>query len=156
MKPQTDAITVDYEWVAGSMPPPNHFRYAITGSTAQDGPGELVFVPGYAFESPPRWVMPFTVDPPAAQALAQLLDRHAVWTRSWRTRDRSRSPAVGGSQRTFRFTNGGAVVSIPEDLESPDRAVVDEIEAAVRALVPEALWREVRERHAAHKAGVRR
>ncbi len=155
MKPSLEAIEVDYEWVAGSMPPPQHFRYTIRGSTAAGAQGELVFVPGYAFESPPRWVSSFAVERAAAASLARLLDQHAVWTRAWQTRDPSRGPAVGGSQRTLHFRRGDTVLAVPQGLEAQDRGLVDEIEAAVRALVPEALWREIRERHAVHKARLR-
>ncbi len=156
MKPTPDPIEFDYEWVAGTMPPPHHYRYTIRGVLAAAAQAEVVFVPGYAFESPPRWVSTFTVDAAAAAALERVIEQQAVWTRAWKAPDDGRSRAVGGSQRTLRLSRGGSVVSVPADLTPEDRAAIGEVEEAVRALVPEPLWRDLRARHAAHMANAGR
>lgn len=156
MKPPLPAIEFEYEWVAGTMPPPHHYRFAIRGATDPGARGEVVFVPGYAFESPPRWVSDFDIAPAAAAALVRVLDEQAAWTRGWQAPEDGRSRAVGGSQRTLRLSRGGQVTSVPADLSPVDRAAFDVIESAVRAMVPEMLWRDLRARHAAHIASVPR
>lgn len=139
-------FSFEYAWRAGSMPPPHHYAFSISGSAS--GRGRIVFVPGYAFENPPSWQEEFAIDAAAWSTFKHLLQAKKTFARRWREID---SQAVGGSRRSFVFRRDGKETRIPADLSPADAAAAAELEAAVRALVPEALWQSLRQRHAEDK-----
>lgn len=138
-------IEFEYVWHEGSVPPPDHYWFSIKGSTG--GHGQIVFVAGYAFEVPPQWVESFTITPERAEALRVLLGTKKLMDRPWRE---SLSLAVGGSYRTFSLREGARLVELPAQLCADDAALADELAGQIQALVPESIWRDLRERHAAH------
>lgn len=138
----------EYRWQEGSVPPPHHYRYGILGSTA--GRCRIEFVPGYDHPGTPTWVEPFEVDAPARASLRELLHDRQVLARPWR---RGLPPSgVGGSQRSLRLRCGEQEVELPAQLVGDDAALADTLAQTIIALVPEAVWSSLRQRHAAYVA----
>ena len=146
MKPASTELQFEYHWRAGSMPPPHHYAYSITGSAASRC--RIVFVPGYAIENTPTWIEEFDIDPDAWAALQKALTESRAWQRGW---NEVESHAVGGSLRSFVFEEGERRIEIPAQLGADDRQVVPMLEDAVEALVPEAIWQALRARHQEYK-----
>lgn len=137
------AIDFEFVWREGSVPPPDHYWFRVTGSTA--GRGQIEFVPGYAFEAPPRWVEAFTIESAQAAQLQALVQHLRAMDRDW---PEAPGEAVGGSQRSIHLRRGARAVDVPNQLCASDAALADALEAALRALVPEAVWASIRQRHA--------
>ena len=71
MRPTPKDLTLQYDWGAGSMPPPYHYEYTI-----RIGPGlqgEIVFYPDYPGQGTPVWTEPFDADQEALDALYALV-----------------------------------------------------------------------------------
>lgn len=144
-----DAAVVHFEftWCEGSVPPPDHYAFTITGSTS--GEGQIVFVPGYRAEGPPQWVEAFVIAPHHSEALQAYLHTTQTLERAW---PEVPNETVGGCQRSFRLRQGEYVRDIPADLCADDAADADGLERMIRAVVPEDMWRVLRNRHAAYIA----
>src|SRR5437868_3467532 len=85
-------FSVDYEWRAGTMPPPYHYEYSV-----HIGPGtkgEMILVPDYPGDKVPVWTEAFTLKPEAVTKLYQLMVKRSVFTRTWHEQTR---PPIGGS-----------------------------------------------------------
>ncbi|HNF90717.1 MAG TPA: hypothetical protein PKZ67_00785, partial [Accumulibacter sp.] len=143
--PSGAEIEFEYVWHEGSVPPPHHYWFSIKGWTG--GNGQIVFVPGYPFEAPPQWVQPFPIAPERAAALKAWVRGQRIVERPWQE---SPSLMVGGSHRAFSLCRGDRQVQVPTQLSADDARLADELAGQIQALVPETIWRDLRERHAAH------
>ena len=142
------AFEFEYRWQEASVPPPHHYHYRILGSTA--GRGRIEFVPGYDHPGTPTWVEPFEADAPACAALSDLLQREQVLHRAWR---QGLPPGgVGGSQYGLRLRQGERQLELPANLGGADAALADTLARTITALVPEAVWAGLRQRHEAYVA----
>lgn len=139
------AFEFEYRWQEGSLPPPHHYRYDIQGSTA--GQGRIEFVPGYDTPGTPTWVESFTIDAGPCAALIELLRTRQVLHRPWR---QGQLGGVGGSQRSLRFRCGERQIELPAQLAGDDAALADTLARAIVAVVPEPVWIDLRQRHAAY------
>lgn len=140
-------VEFEYHWREGSVPPPQHYRYDILGSTA--GQGRIEFVPGYDGPGTPTWVEPFMIDAGRCAALIVLLQSRQVLHRSWH---HGLPGGVGGSQRRLRFRCGERQIELPAEPAGDDAALADALAQAIVAVVPEPVWIGLRQRHAAFVA----
>ena len=59
MQSRPEDFTLQYDWCAGSMPPPYHYEYTIR--IGPDLQGEIVFHPDYPGLGAPEWIESFDV-----------------------------------------------------------------------------------------------
>ncbi|MBC13014.1 MAG: hypothetical protein CMM85_08610 [Rhodothermaceae bacterium] len=135
-------LSLDYRWSAGSMPPPHH--YAVRIRLDADG-AEVALRPGYAGADTPTWTVPLTPTASDREVLVTALREAGLFEADSTPR---RPRHIGGSGWTLRVTAEGRSVSVPRDAvaEAGDPAAV---EAAVRGLVPDAVWADLRARRQA-------
>jgi hypothetical protein len=134
MRPQD--FTIQYDWCAGSMPPPHHYEYTIRiGSGLQ---GEIVFYPDYPGRDTPVWTEPFEVGEESLNALYTLVAER-VLSRKW---VKFEGGAVGGSLEWMSGTADGRRFKVLSRVEEEE--VLEPVYAAVKALVPDAIWAKLR------------
>jgi hypothetical protein len=100
-------LSIQYEWQEGSLPPPYHYEYTITVSSA--GQGTIVLIPDYPADGVPIWTENFAVSPAQMDALYQLFLTNGLFENSWQETD----PPVGGSSQSIAITAHGQEITIP-------------------------------------------
>lgn len=130
-----------YEWRAGSMPPPAHYEYTIR--IACDVGGEITFYPDYPSHHPPIWTERFAVATDALATFYTLLANKQILTRQWQSIDHR---AVGGSVESLDLLANSVSVSVPSQPSQHDATLLREVYDAIRALVPQSLWDDLRAR----------
>ena len=126
---------IEYQWREGTLPPPYHYEYSI--QIAPDGTGQIVMVPDYPSPGVPIWTEPFTVGAGALDDLYALMLEKGVFSRAWPEED---DPPVGGSYDWADVRAGGQSVRLPAFVAAGQARDVNEIFAAIRALVPAEVW----------------
>ncbi len=126
---------VVYEWTEGSLPPPHHYEYTIT--ITPEGHGQVVMVPDYAASQPPTWTETFAPTPAELDTLYRVLREQGVFITSWRAQD---DPPIGGSSQTVTVRAHGRQVVIPAFVAASQATAAEQVDAGVRAIVPQALW----------------
>jgi hypothetical protein len=120
------------------MPPPHHYEYAICiGPGLQ---GEIVFHPDYPGQDTPMWTESFDVAQEALDALYALV-KERVLNRKW---VKVEDGTVGGSLEWLSGVMDGQSFKVPSRVEEED--TLAPVYAAVKALVPDAVWDELRAR----------
>ena len=131
---------VRYAWQEGSVPPPHYYEYVV--EAGPEPRGRIRFRPGYPFQGAPLWIEPFEAEPAAWQRVVDLLSGQDLLVASV---SRPSGPqAVGGCIHTLSVRTPDTEVThrcfgTPS---GPLSAAID----AVTALVPEALWSDLRAR----------
>jgi hypothetical protein len=128
-------FNVIYEWREGSLPPPYHYEYTIT--IKPDGQGEIVMLPDYDTDATPHWTETFSLTPAALDQFYQLLVEKGLFTQQWQAQS---EPPVGGSHDSLRVTAHDQTITIPSFMIAAQAPSAESINAAVRALVPQAQW----------------
>jgi hypothetical protein len=144
-------LAVVYRWREGTLPPPYHYEYSI--SVQPSGAGEIVMRPDYPSDEVPTWTEAFTLSPAQLDAFYAVLVAQGLFRENWRAED---VPPVGGSSDDVRITAHGRQVEIPSFVVQEQAARADAITAAVRALVPPAIWEKLttqREEYVAANGG---
>ena len=132
---------VQYEWRAGSLPPPYHYEYAIF--LKPSGQGEIVLIPDYQGPDVPKWTERFKVPEQDLNALYRVMVENGLFTRKWRQMD---TGPVGGSNQTLVVTAQGKRIKVEDYLVSGQQAPAKAMYAAVRALVPKKIWARLQAR----------
>jgi RimJ/RimL family protein N-acetyltransferase len=136
MKPTPKDFTLQYDWCAGSMPPPHHCEY-----TVHVGPGlrgEIVFYPDYPGQDTPVWTESFEVNEGAFNALYALVAER-VLNREW---VKIEDGTVGGSLEWMSGTVDGQHFKVPSRVEGDE--ALESVYAAIKALVPDVVWTKLR------------
>jgi hypothetical protein len=129
-------FVLQYDWRAGSMPPPHHYEYTI-----RIGPGlqgEVVFCPDYPGQGTPVWTEPFDVAEESLDALYVLV-KEQVLDQEW---VKIEDGAVGGSLEWMSGTVDGQRFRVPSRVEEEE--ALEPVYGAVKALVPDAIWTKLR------------
>jgi hypothetical protein len=142
-----DDLLLTYAWSEGSLPPPYHYSYTIR--VQADGAGEVTMIPDYAGEGVPVWTEPFTVPQADLDRMYRTMVERGLLSEDWRAVD---DPPVGGSSATMSAVAEGRIVEIPAFLEAAQSGRADAIYAALRQVVPEALFADLEARRAAYEA----
>jgi hypothetical protein len=132
MQPNLIDFALQYDWCAGSMPPPYHYEYTI-----HIGPGPvggIVFHPDYPGQGTPVWTEPFEVADEALDALRGLVAER-VLGREW---VKVEDGLVGGSLEWMSGTVDGEAFRVPTQIEEPE--AVEPVYAAIKELVPQDVW----------------
>lgn len=133
-------FALDYEWRAGSMPPPHHSEYSL--QIQSDGSGQIVFSPDYPGEGIPVWTEPFTLDAAKLDALYQTLHENGLFTTTWEARE---NPPVGGDYDWMSVTATGQQVNVGPFVIESQVAAYEAMANAVEATVPDDIWIKLRE-----------
>ncbi len=126
------------------MPPPHHYEFAVTVSTADQG--EVAFWPDYPGPDRPKWTERFDVAPDSLAELHRLMGEAGICTRQWET---DPDPPVGGSLEWLEVVAGGASFSVPAD--ACDAGPAKPVYEFIRELVPQAIWKKLRKKHAKYQ-----
>ncbi len=125
-------FSVQYNWCAGSVPPPYHHEYTIRIGPGLEG--EIVFYPDYPGQDTPVWKEPFEVGKEALEGLYALVAER-VLGREW---VEVRDGTVGGSLEWLKGTANGESFRVPGRIAEPE--AVAPVYAVIKALVPDAIW----------------
>lgn len=136
MKPSHNDFFLQYDWCAGSMPPPYHHEYTIRIGPGLEG--EIVFCPDYLGQNVPVWTESFDVAEGSLDALYALIEER-VLSREW---VKVEDGAVGGSLEWMSGTADGQSFKVPSRVEEPE--ALEPVYDAVKALVPDAIWTKLR------------
>lgn len=128
-------LNIYYEWHEGSMPPPDHFSYAIQITAA--GKGTIIFRPDYPGDKTPEWTEIFFVQEKEIRALLILLKRHGLFNRHWREKE---DYEVGDSWKILRVKANGKKYGIPARPDVRDTKGIQDIYKFIQNLVPDKIW----------------
>ncbi|HMQ31645.1 MAG TPA: hypothetical protein PKD53_13025 [Chloroflexaceae bacterium] len=145
--PAPDDLQLTYRWREGSLPPPYHYSYSIT--LAADGAGEVTMVPDYPGEGVPVWTEPFSVDRAALDGMYATMVENGLLSERWRAES---DPPIGGSSEDLAAAAGGRTVEIPSFVVQAQRERAEAIYAALREVVPAAIFADLEARRAAYEA----
>ena len=137
-------FSLRYEWKEASLPPPHHYELTVVVGPGRRG--EIVLLPDYPSATTPVWTETFEVP---EEELAALFEKTSpLRAPADRPSARPPAPSVGGQLESLTVTSGGERF----ELSGAATAEVSDVGAAVRSLVPEALWRQLMERRELYKA----
>jgi hypothetical protein len=134
-------LTIRFEWREGSVPPPYHYEISII--LGPDGGGQVTLVPDYPAKGTPIWTEDFTASPEEMETLYRSLVSHGMFTQRWREQER---PPVGGSTFSLRATALGKAAHVPALVVPAQAKAAEAMGAAVRAAVPQAIWKKLNAR----------
>jgi len=142
MKVRPADFSIQYEWAEGSLPPPYHYEYIIRIKPA--GEGQVEMIPDYPGDQIPVWIEPFTVSQANLDRLFQFMSDHGMFTQDWRAQYH---PPVGGSSERLAVTAVGQTIYVPAYVAANQASAAKEIYAAIKALVPQAVWDKLNTQH---------
>ena len=146
-KPVPGDLTLRYKWCEGSVPPPDHYEYAIE---IGPGGGRVDFCPDYPAEGVPVWGEEFRVVAGELESLHKLLIDKRMFREKWTEIE---NPPVGGSLEWLEISAQGARFSVPSTIEEAE--TVREVYVAIRALVPDNVWAGLMARYERYQEGGR-
>lgn len=142
-----DDLLITYEWREGSLPPPYHYEYSIR--LQADGKGEVTMIPDYAGEGVPVWSEPFTVAPAQLNQMYATMVARGLLSERWAALD---DPPVGGSSEDMSVVAAGRTVTIPAFVAPAQQSRAEAIYAALREVVPPAIFEGLEAKRAAYVA----
>ena len=135
-----DDFAVAYDWREGSLPPPYHYEYSITLNA--EGLCEIIMMPGYGRAEVPRWEERFEVPVADRDRLYQQFLDLGLFTQSWREPSERN---VGGSTQWMTVVANGTSFKTPAQVVESQEASVEQISAAIRAIVPPEIWNKLQD-----------
>ena len=138
-------LSINYHRTSGDVPAPYYHEITITVSPS--GAGTIQLIPDYPSESVPKWTETFNVSAPKLDQFYEQIVSQEAFTRSWQA---PLKPSSGSPDETIEITADGRQMKIPSQIarglrrQSRSR---DTIAKAIQALVPDALWQSLKERH---------
>lgn len=141
-----DDFTLTYEWAAGTYPLPHHYEYTLVVESRDPEnpwtcPGHLTFWPDYPGEKVPRWETPFQARLESCILLFNLMQALSLFSR---TQASPPEPAIGGETGHLEVTAAGQHIRLAlHHLPEEER---DELQRALRALVPVPVWQDLHAR----------
>lgn len=126
-------FALQYEYRAGSLPPPAHFEYSIR--MAGDGRGTMVMRPDYPSDRTPAWAEDFVVTGDQLTTVYRLLYASQLFAPR-PPAGRSDAAPVGGETEWMTVTAAGATYDVADLVSAGQGAAADRIYGAVNALVP--------------------
>ncbi|MBA3533220.1 MAG: hypothetical protein H0T73_14970 [Ardenticatenales bacterium] len=138
---------LEYNWQAGSLPPPYHYEYTI--SIGPDAQGEIVFQPDYPSDKTPVWREPLTVTEANLDAIYALAREKGLFSETWQE---ATDAPVGGRVEWLEVTANGQQISLPAFMEQNAQTIASqELYEAIRDLVPEATWEKLETQRAQYE-----
>ena len=126
--------TIEYQWIAGSMPPPYHYEYMIRISSS--GEGTIVYCPDYPSAGIPEWKERFTISSEQLEQLNQVMEHNGLFTERWQAQTRH---IVGGSYEYLSVAGNGKKIEIPPFVIPEQNESANNIYSAIRAITPEVI-----------------
>ena len=131
-----ERLNLVYSWSAGSLPPPYYSQYEIR--LDPDGKVELIFLPDYDFNQPPRWVEQAQASPEQLAEIKALLAQPGIFSQNWEFVATDEPP--GSTVESLALSDGQRTITIHGALSEEDAHLVEPLLAAVHALISEATW----------------
>jgi hypothetical protein len=129
----------EYHWCDASAPPPHHYEYHI--HLASDGQVRIYFYPDYPGESTPIWKAGAWIGPGGQARIYRMLLEAHVLSEPLKT---ASYLLFGGYQEWLKAVANGETVQVPANaIRTPE---LDDLYAAIRALIPPAVWDDLFER----------
>jgi hypothetical protein len=128
-------FSVEYQWIAGSMPPPYHYEFMIRIKAS--GQGEVIYWPDYSGGGTPEWKEDFTVTQKQLEQLYQVMESNGLFSEEWQAQERH---IVGGSHEFMNVTANGKKIKVPAFVTSEQTERIKTIYASIRAIPPKAIW----------------
>ena len=138
-------LSINYHRTAGAVPAPYYHEITITVSPS--GAGTIELIPDYPSESVPKWTESFNVSASKLDEFYEDIVSQEAFTRSWRAPS---APNLGSPNETIQIIANGQQMKIPSQIARSLRRQSrskDNIAKAIQALVPDALWQSLKERH---------
>ncbi len=137
-------FSIEYRWTEGSVPPPYHYSYTITIDA--DGAAQIAFTPDYKGPEVPTWIETFSLSNDQLDVLYMTAVETGVMTNNLKENE---DPPVGGSFQRMTITAAGNSYTVPPFLvdETLQRRL-SSLETAIENSVPDAIWSDLRQRHA--------
>jgi len=134
-------FSIEYQWIAASMPPPYHYEFMIRVKAL--GEGEVVYWPDYPGPGTPEWKENFTFTQAQLEQLYQVMESNNLFAEKWQAQERH---IVGGSHEFMTATANRKKIQIPAFVipEQTDR--VKKIYDALRVLPPKTIWTKLETR----------
>ncbi|MFC2135766.1 hypothetical protein ACFLTH_14210 [Bacteroidota bacterium] len=126
----TNLIEIDYHWLEGSIPPPDHYEYSINIS-GNDCKIELQ--PDYPNDNTPRWIEKFSVENEMINKLVLLLNN--VSDKEWIPNG---NIPVGDSIEWMNIKLEDNVFIIPGSAVKTDELI--KLFSFINSLVPQKIW----------------
>ncbi len=135
-------FSIAYQLNSGSVPSP--YYHEITINVDPSGRGQIQLVPDYQNEGVPQWTESFEADAGKLDALYGLLQEESALTRKWQAPTPLK---LGAPNETIRITAQGQQMDIPSQVVKDQMQLRDRISKAIKALVPDTIWQELKNRH---------
>lgn len=138
-------LSINYHRTSGAVPAPYYNEVTITVSPS--GAGTIQLIPDYPSESVPKWTESFNVDASKLDEFYEQIVSQKALTRGWQAPSR---PSLGSPDETIEIIANGQQMRIPSQIASGLRQQSrskDNIAKSIQALVPDALWQSLKERH---------
>ena len=143
-------ISLTLEWNTGSLPPQYTYRYVISlGPGLQD---KFEYRPGYDPNDTSRqWVTTFSISEKQKEELFAYLQTQDIFRSKWKNGDLR----YGSSGTSLILNAYGKEFHVPSisKVDRTEYAQVDAAIEAIRALVPQTIWEEMKVRQADYEAG---
>lgn len=140
-----DDFSILYEVKSGSVPAP--YYNEVTISIPSSGQGTITLTPDYPADSVPKWAESFDLDAQKLDQLYSLLVTEQALALNWREPS---PPKLGAPSKMIRITANGKQMEIPPQVAGEQYKAKKKITEAINALVPESLWKNLKERHVAY------
>jgi hypothetical protein len=136
-------LTLRYRWCEGSVPPPDHYEYAIE---IGHGGGKIEFCPDYPADGVPVWEEAFEISAGELESVYRLLVAKRILRERWTEIEDS---PVGGSMEWMEIMARGRYFRVPALVE--ESSEVGEVYGVIRGLVPEDVWNKMMERYEGYR-----
>lgn len=124
-----------YEWLEGSMPPPNHYEYLI--KVDSNGSGRLEYRPDYEGAGTPLWTEDFSVPAEKMAKLYKQMSDTGVFEKNWKE---SKELRIGGAYGWLEVVVNGKNFSTPSQPVEKDEEKIATLYDAVITLIDEKVW----------------
>lgn len=133
-----DDYLVEYQWIAGTMPPPYHYEYLIRINSSDQG--QIFYWPNYKGKDTPEWTERFSVSPDQLDLLYKKMKDQRLFTEKWQAQE---IHIIGGSHEFINVTANMKKIRVPAFVVPEQKERIKGIYTAVRALVPKAIMEKL-------------
>ena len=123
-------FTINYNFVSGTIGPPNSYKYSVTIDAK--GKGVITFTPNQVFDT--VWTEKFNVPKKEIKKFAKQLKTSGFYENSWAKKDKY---PVGGSVEYLEITANGKKYTIPTF--PVDKGNAETVLKSVKTFIPQKL-----------------
>lgn len=143
-----DDFRVQYQWWAGSMPPPYYYEYRL--EIEPGGSGWIILTPDYPAEQVPTYTENFSLTPGQMDDLYASLVSHGLFRQDFHPEP---DPPVGGSTSLLTAAAGGREVLVYSYTVERQRQQAEALAETVRGAVPQEVWDRLEQKRQEYMQG---